>query len=909
MDTFLNEIAKKVLLEHDNLEEVTIVLPSQRACSYFKFYLKNNVKKTSWLPQIITIDSFFKQNSALKPIDGIELLIEFYSVYQNIEKKDAETFDYFIKWAGTLLADFNEIDHYLADPKTIFQDLSNIKSIDNWSFNTDDLTDIQTNFSSFWNKLYSYYSALNIHLSKQSKAYTGSIYKEVANKAFEIIDNYKENSVYFIGFNALSSSEKLLIQTFVSSKKGNFIFDGDEFYINSKNHEAGYFIRRNKDENFIDKSNFGNYFKNSAKEISFIAAQSNITQTKVAGELLSKINPNELNKTALVLADENLLIPALNAIPNHIENFNISMGYSLANTPVFELINSVFNLQENYKKFGKRIHYKSFFKITNNYLLKIKNSKAKDEIIKRNLLFIYPKFIQEQEELSSVLFLFKEWDNESLFSDAKACFYELISYIKKHIEVDKDSLELEYLFASQKLLAKIDKQLGDSNYINDIKTLKRLFLQLFKQESVAFIGEPLTDLQIIGMLETRALDFKNIIITSVNESVLPKAENKNSFIPYELKRLYKLPTYKEKEAIYANHFYRFLQRAENVFLIYNEADSGMSGNEKSRYINQLEEELPIYNKQIKINKLNSEIQVYANPHEEISFKSDEVIFEKLNDLNESGFSPTSLRTFINCKQDFYYKYIVGLKDEEDVDETIEANTLGSIIHKVLEDLYEPFIGEFLKEENITSMIADFENILKNEFKKQYSTDFERGKNYLFYNAAKKTIKTFLNQEKKLVKKHSIKIIALEQNLDTSLTLNINGSPKEINIKGAIDRIDLFDNELRIIDYKTGKVNSSDLNITNISDTIEKTAKEKAFQLMIYLLLAKKEYSQYQNIKLGIISFKSLSAGLFELSFKNSSPLQETSNFIEQLEILMNEVFNTNTVFVHNEDSKYCKYCV
>jgi ATP-dependent helicase/nuclease subunit B len=908
MEAFLKQTVDKVISEHDNLEYITIVLPSQRACTYFKHYLRNNVNNTSWLPKIITIDSFFKQNSNLKPVDGIELLIEFYNSYLSIEKKEAEVFDTFIKWASTLLADFNEIDHYLAEPKIIFQDLSNIKNIDNWSFNTDDLTEIQTNFSSFWNKLHAYYLTLNQQLKKQNKAYSGAIYKDVANKAFEIIDNYKENSVYFIGFNALSASEKLLIQTFVSSKKGSFIFDGDEFYINNQNHEAGHFIRKNKGEDFIRKNKIGNYFKESAKSITCIAAQSSIIQAKIAGELLSQINKEELSQTALVLADESLLIPALNSIPKSIDNFNVSMGYSLENTPIFELINSVFTLQENYKKFGQRIYYTSLFKIINNYLLKVKSTKAKDEIVKRNLLFIYPKFIQEQTEFTPILFLFKEWNSDSLFTDVKTCLYQLINYIKTTIKVDKDSLELEYLFATQKLVAKIDRQLGDQNYIKDIKTLKHLFLQLFKQESVAFIGEPLNDLQIIGMLETRALDFKNIIITSVNEGVLPKAENSSSFIPYELKRLYKLPTYKEKEAIYANHFYRFLQRAENIYLIYNEAVSGIAANEKSRYINQLEEELPAYNDKITLKKLTSEIQVYPNINNELIFDSNEVIIAKLNSLNESGFSPTSLRTFINCKQDFYYKYIIGLKDEEDVDETIEANTLGSIIHKVLEDLYEPFIGKFLTEKDILTMLSTFEEYLKTEFKEQYSSDFETGKNYLFYNAAKKTIKTYLNQEKKLVKKHNIKIIALEQKLKKTISLNINGTQKEINIKGTIDRVDLFDNELRIIDYKTGKVSPQDLGITNIEGCIEKAAKEKAFQLMIYLLLAKEEYSQYSNITLGIISFKSLSAGLLELKIKNSSPIEEADAFIEQLEFLMNSIFSKDVAFEHNKKSKYCKYC-
>lgn len=909
MESFLEKTVNRVLLEHNNLEGVTIVLPSQRACTYFKFYLKKNVKKTSWLPQIVTIDSFFKQNSEFKSLDGIELLVQFYQVYCKIEKENSEPFDSFIKWAPTLLADFNEIDHYLAEPKIIFQDLANIKSIDNWSFNTDELTDIQTNFSTFWNKLHDYYSSLNEELKKNKKSYSGAIYKEVSNKAFELVDLYEKKSVYFIGFNALSASEKLLIQTFSSSKKGTLIFDGDEFYIDNKNHEAGYFIRKNENEDFINRDDcVKSHFKDSKKNIKLISAQSNITQVKTAGAILANLTPDELNETAVVLADENLLIPCLNSLPSTIDSYNVSMGYSLSNTPIFSLINAVFTLQENYKKYGKRVYYTSLFDIINNYLLKIKNTKAKDSIIARNLLFIYPKFIREQKELEPISFLFEEWNSESIFEDAKNCLFELTKFIKTHIDLDSDSLELEYLFATEKLISKIERQLGNKNYIKDIKTLKRLFLQLFKQESVAFIGEPLDNLQVIGMLETRALDFKNIIMLSVNEGVLPKAENANSFIPYELKKLYKLPTYKEKESIYANHFYRFLQRAENVHLIYNDSVSGIAANEKSRYLNQIEEEFPKYNPELKVEKLTSKIEVYPNQNEELIYHQNDVIKAKLEEINESGFSPTSLRTFINCKQDFYYKYIVGLKDEEEVDETIEANTLGSIIHKVLEDLYLPYVGEFLTEKAIQGMLDSFEEMLSIEFKEQYSDDFETGKNFLFFNAAKKTVSTFLRQEKKLVKDNSIKIIGLEQKLSNSIDFNINGSTKTIKIKGTIDRVDLFNNELRIIDYKTGKVKESDLSLYNIEDSVEKASKEKAFQLMIYLILAQKEFSQYANIKLGIISFKALSLGAIELKIKHSTPQKETEHFVAQLEILMNNIFNPALSFEHNEKSKYCKYC-
>ncbi len=909
MNPFLEDLASEILDKHHDLSKVFIVLPSQRAVVYLKHHLKKLTERTIWMPNIFTIDQFIKSNSKLRGVSGIELLVHFYETYILIEKDDAESFDSFSKWAPTLLADFNEIDYYLSNEQTVFNDLKNIKEIDQWSFNLEELTDIQKKFSLFWNKLTTYYNELNQLLLAKELGYNGMIYKQVANSIFEVVDFYEPKSVYFAGFNALSNSEKQIIQTFVSSGKGQFIIDGDPFYIENEHHEAGYFIRKNLNTSFLNSNKWvKNHYLSDKKEINIIASPSNVNQAKICGNILQSLSQAEIDKTAIVLADETLLTPVLNSIPASIEKYNVSMGYNLFQTPIGNLVQLIFSIQENYIKYNGQLYHASLLKIIDHYLLKFKKKgeAIKHDITKYNRLFLSPKYISKQSALAGIIPLITQWNSTDLFNQSKDCFNWLINFIKTTANPNKDSIELEYVFSLQQLIIKLDKQLANTNYINDLSTLKNLYNRQLKSEVVSFIGEPLEGLQIIGMLETRSLDFENIIMLSVNEDILPKSEGGNSFIPYELKKLYGLPTFKEKESIYANHFYRLLQRAKQTHLIYNESTSGIGPSEKSRYINQIKEELPVYTSSITVKELTLNIPASIQPIDEISLNNSPDIVYQLNQINEKGFSPTALRTFINCKLDFYYKYIVGIREEDEVNETIEANTLGSIIHKVLEDLYKPLLNQLLIIQDIDKLLASYEKMLEKEFASQYAVDYKTGKNFLLFNAAKNTIKTFLNQEKEIIKKHELIVIGLEEKFTKTTSVNINGEPKDIRFRGTIDRIDSLDGNIRLIDYKTGKVESRNLSLNSIEDAFSKPDKEKAFQLLLYKILVEEHY-QGQEITPGIISFKSLQKGLFELNIKHDTE-DSIYLFNSLLANLLQETYDLSTVFEHREDSKYCKYC-
>ena len=920
MKPFLKQLVETIKSEHQNIGEVTIIVPTQRSGVYIKKYLSESATETTWLPAIFTIDDFIKENCKLKHIDSVELLFLFYELYLEIEKENADTFLHFSKWAPTLLADFNEMDHYMVDPKIIFNDLKNIKDIDSWSFNEDNLTDLQSNFSDFWKKLPDFYNKLNDRLTELKKGYSGKLYKWVATSIYEVLDDYETNSVYFAGFNALSTSEEQIIETFVNSKKGQLIIDADTFYVDNIEHEAGYFIRKQIAKN--GKSNIKwieSNLLNSTKKIELLSAQSDVMMAKSVGEIIENLSEEEIKKTAIVLADENLLLPVLNSIPSKIDTYNISLGYSLYNSPIYSLLNSVFTVQESYIKFNKgSIHYKGFLSIVEHYLMKnILNSYAvKQEIVNKNITFVSNKFIQTHDELAPVFFLFEKWDETNLLSQAFDSLKRLIDLIVQAISFQGNAMELEYLFSAKKLIQKVENKLTKTNYIQDIKTLKFLFFQLFKSESVAFIGEPLSGLQLIGMLETRALDFENIILVSANEGVLPKGNTANSFFPYELKRLYQLPTYKEKEAIYANHFYRLMQRTTNAYLLYNNSSDGLGGTEKSRYIEQLKEELKPYN-HIKISEKVVSAHLVNDKITSNSVKKSEKIISNLIELAEYGFSPSALKKYIQCPMDFYYSYVVGLREEDEVEETIEASTFGNVIHKVLEILYEKFLDRVLIKEDIAVMRKNLDSVLDAQFKEFYSPYFDTGKNYLLHHAAKKNLLDFLKQEEELVIKNEVIVSGLEKKVEVDFPIEINGKEIKAKLRGTIDRIDRVNGKLRIIDYKTGSVSTGDLEFGKMEELIANSTKEKAFQLMIYGLLMENQVDSTDLFMSGIISFKRLNSGLMEVMMKEGSGVKketwvpgakDRTEFKEHLTELIQDIFDYSIDFEHNEKAKYCTYC-
>ncbi len=913
-----------------------------------KTHLANNLNKTFWAPEILATEDFVALLAEVELADSTTLLFELYETVKTTSKGEVESFDEFSKWGQILLNDFNEIDRYLVDASQLFGNLKDIKELENWTLNAEHLTDFQNKYLTFWKSLKEYYFNFQKRLMANQLAYKGLAYKLVAGNAEERINHHPWKKIIFAGFNALNKAEEQIIEKLLNAGKAEIIWDTDAYYIHNPNQEAGRFIRRYDETGDFKKIKEQsitieeNLLSTEKKKITIIGSAKSVAQAKVAGNLISELKKeNEsLQNTALVLADENLLFPVLHSLPVDLTDINVTMGYPLKNTPVAGYFDLVFNLHENAQKLSKGKTNYSFYHSDIIKLLshpytaialsgKNKNYSAKkvvQVIQRRNIVFASLSMLKDifkelfcEEEFKILLPLFTHWNAPA---DALHCVTLLIELLKNSIiqqrelkSENKASLELEYLFAFTKIIKRIQDLTKDYNTsINDLKTLRSILNQIVRGTTLPFYGEPLMGLQVMGMLETRTLDFENVILLSCNEDILPSAKSVNSFVPFELKRHFGLPTYSDKDAIFAYHFYRLLQRATNIYLLYNTENDEFGSGEKSRYLTQLIYELPKVNPNIELKEMLVNIPVSTEkPTNEIKIIKTPHILEILTKRAEYGFSPSTLNRYINCSLQFYFQAVQGLREEDEVEETIGADTLGNSIHRVLQLFYTPFIGKKITTADIKEMKKKVETTTIEVFEEEYSkNEISYGKNLLTVKVALKFIHNFLNEEIKTITENEKDakptiIKALEQKLETSIDI---GAYK-IKISGNADRIDAVGKQTRIVDYKTGKADNKELKLEDWTEIRTNNELAKSFQLLMYALMYQKMNPAItENIVSGIITFRELSAGLKTVKVNGNEDLTTTvlNQFEIQLKQILTDIFNTELPFEQTTLVENCEYC-
>jgi len=444
------------------------------------------------------------------------------------------------------------------------------------------------------------------------------------------------------------------------------------------------------------------------------------------------------------LADENLLTLTLNSLPNNVKNINITMGYSLKDIPVASLFDALFKMHLNQQKFNKvseqQFYYKDVLNVLNDpFLNKLYNEilqKISTKIKSENSIFLDLETLKncispaEAMEISLLFSLFEFSTNVNTI--IKQCG-DLISKLKEFVV----GVEKEYLYRFYTIFQQLETLNSTYNHINNLKTLTLFYNQILQNEKLSFQGEPLQGLQLMGMLETRALDFDTVIITSVNEGILPAGKGDSSFIPFDVKKYFGLPTYQEKDSIFSYHFQRLLQRAKNIYLIYNTETDGYGSGEKSRFLTQLE----INNPEITKSIISPKVQHSEAPL--LQIKKTEEVVQKLKEVFTKGISPSALATYIYNPISFYEQKVLGIKEDNEVEETIAANTMGSVIHDVLEEMYKPYLGSFLSKENVAEMQKNCTTLLTKYFGKHYlKGNIQTGKNKLIFEVSKNHINDF-----------------------------------------------------------------------------------------------------------------------------------------------------------------------
>lgn len=925
---FLKDLACHIRDNYSNLEDLVIVLPSIRAKRYLKKELVLAYERPIFSPQILTIDEWIK---GFYPniIDRTRGLIELYEIHNTIVP-EVETFEDFLQWGTILLNDFNDIDLYLLDSKDVFKNLKSIKELEAWQLDKP-LTERQTKFFDFWERLDIYYKSYLEKLNSKNYISSAKAYKKLSQTIELIIEN---SNFIFAGFNALSKSESEIISKLLKKKCAEFIIDADSYYLNDSIHEAGMFLRKSLKE--ID-ANSPSFIKKSLEsqtiQVQIYECPQITGQVKIASEKLAQMSNDELNNTALILADESLITSVLHNLPPNIDKANITLGLPLEFTPIKNWIKIVFSFQEHKLVFKTdAIYHHDLFSFMHHVFVLSCTSIAdqeklielEKETISRNKIFQSNDNLDLPLQFKELLQLLTiNWKNDWLLA---------INTIRKINKLLIDLISSSYEFELSSIIAFDNALIAFQNLTQEglptmtLKSFEALLNEHWKSAQLSFQGSHTEGLQIMGILESRLLNFKNLIILGFNEGSLPSNNPISSIIPIDLRLSLGLPTTRQKQGVFAHHFYRLLHECENLICTYYSSSESIRSSEKSRYLLQLEYELAVENKNITLEKYLYTLSVNNEIHGQKFIPKTEFTKQLIMDFFNKSISASAINKYLKCPLDFYYRYIAGFEESNEVEEIIEQHNFGTFIHKTLEQLYRPF-AQFdndgnkidpspppLKSKDIDSMLVEFPIKLKDEFLAYFNGDnslFEVGRNKLSFEMALLSIEKFLISEKSFINslQSNLFIEYLEFYMESSFEINISSTKHDFHLKGVIDRIDRIGDKYRIIDYKTGACTHEDVTFEKSSRTSIKSAFTKSshvLQLSFYNLMFEKKFGRMPDQTL----IKSLISP--HKNYVLNSPTVSLNEIHESsivlVEELLAELLDEKQDIEHNPKSFYCKFC-
>ncbi len=891
MAKFIENVVTDLLEKQTNFLNTTLILPGKRPMLFFREEFQRQAKNII-LPQMKSIEELMSDLSGLEIISGINLWFKAYKAYKKVVTK-ADTFEEFIKWGPTVLKDFDDIDASLQPAHKILDYLVSVERINQWGEGKIEIgkNEVIQNHLTFWGIVSKLYFQLQQDLIDAKEGYAGMVFRIASEKVEEIVENRSQHYI-FAGFNALTKAEQALIFRLEKENIATLYWDVDRYYYENPNQEAGSFLRKYKEK--IKPINWIVDEFSKPKNLNSIGVAKQVGQAKYIADLIKNLSEEEIKNTALILADESILPAILNSLPDNISHLNISMGIPLRSVPLAQFFKSIFELQMNREKLGKGtlFYFKNVLQILENKTLSHYSSdesrKLVHDIRTQNRIFNSPNSIQ------SVL-------NESIFKSLFQIPTNITSFIHHlkdwtdhllHHPAMNDLLTKEYLFFFKKVFNQLHENLLQVDDIKDYRTLFLLYNKIVQSESIAFIGEPLKGLQLMGLLETRLLNFDTIIMTSVNDQILPLGRQNNTFIPYDIRKQMKLNTFTENDSIYAYHFYRLIQRSKNAYFVYDTEADGMGTGEKSRFLAQIK-----FESKHKLNESFAAPNFISKPLKEIIVpKTDETMI-KLNNWADYGISPSSLSTYLRNPLDFYEQRVFNVNEVEEAEETVSARTLGNIVHGALEDLYLPYLNKILTENDFKIIEKVKTNALQEHFRKEYKDGhLDKGPNYLIYKIAERIVDGVLTKDAKTAKENEFIIRALESKHEVNFPLT-NG--KTVKLKGIIDRIDSVNDQIRIIDYKTGFAKDISVKTEEIELVYQKEEKAKQLQLIFYAHLFYGD-ATYQNrpIELCIYPIKFPNKELIKLSVDKSTTIDYSivEKSTPSMSLLIEEILNQEVPF-------------
>ena len=954
-DTFISKLAQHIQSRYDlTKQELTVVFPNKRAAFYLRNAFKENCAQTLWLPQMISIEEAVTQWSSIALADTIDLLFELIDIDAGLHVEQDSDLSVFGSQATQMAKDFDEIDQYGIDAKHVFNYVLDNKKLEIWNFDEEKSKEKEIKYLHFFQSLYDYYLRLRDRLSKQGKGYYGMITRHLSELSEdELISKIGNRSIIFAGFNALTTTEGRIVNTLTRNGKAEILFDYDTYYVDDENNEAGLFARKYKKVHpqWIENS-ISNALSTETKTIHIINASGNTLQAKA---LQAKLQETNDEKQAVILADENLLIPVLNSIPNTFSGFKVSMGYPITKTPVNQLVKECFALYRH-KRISRKIYDNGIERVAEGWYIWPVLHLTDLEIVK----IVFPKNDLEafsrwkQNAVKNGKFIFEDSDLESfqqtpniqaflrvilnkkdesspaiILEDLNQVLVFISHLLQSKPEQERNQFLLNQVSEIGKIISRLQKVIArNAQYVKDAHSLESLYRVLSSAASLKLNSSETDGLQIMGLLETRNLDFERLHLLSVNEGILPPDKSRGSFIPQFIRRACGLPGYTESQAVVAYHFYRLLQNGKDIYLYYNNLGD-TSGGEASRFILQIKHELA-KNANIKV-----EEESFNSPAKS-SLESQKLSAQKTNALDrlhylieEKGLSPSALSTYLNCPLKYYLRYIAQIEDNS-VEEDTGVNVIGTIIHDTLEFLFADYLPKNGKTQLID--IELFDKVIKPQWEQKLSVSIAKnlpnglpdvGFNYLNRVTIEQQLKNYLNYTSKQLENSTLTLLETEGELRSSLPT----SHGDCVFYGRTDRIDQFNGLIRVIDYKTGHVSSTDLKVpvrhqseSNL-DYLKKIP-EKALQLLLYKYMYLKENPNIapEQVIAAIHGLKYANA--IEFSLTKASPTKndndavtdflEGGRFIPDMEVMLeavvDEIFDSEIPFSQAEDDKKCKFC-
>ncbi|MCJ7935817.1 MAG: PD-(D/E)XK nuclease family protein [Chryseobacterium sp.] len=889
---FLNKIIHELLAQNPDLSAFNIVLPGKRPIVFIRQILEEN-HYSGFLPNFFTVEELINKIADKQPIQGIPLWLFSFDVYRSLNLIPNDDFAEFLKWFPTLQKDWDDVLKFSDSDQAVLQYMFDEERIKEWAQNLGDDDDVpRKKFLNFWQNMNVFLPQLKERLKDRNWATSGMIHETAKAKIDQFAKNTSEQFV-FCGFNAFTPVEEKLVRSLLQWDKAQCFFQADRYYFDDERQEAGKFLRNHKTWKEFDDNRAFQWIEDDfsqPKNIKVYEVSGNVTQTKVLPEIFKEINNTTYSNTAVVLLDENLL-PASLDVMHGIETLNITMGFPLKNLSFSNAVKRLFYLQKQLEKNKSSYYYRDVFPI----LEELPKSAEDEQIInefkakieERNIVYISRKLLHELLGELSYFGLLQKAASTHAYLDLLIAFCQQVKWL------EIDDIQYENVSHFENAFRIIKNQLTPYNIQIRMETLEILINQHINSESIDFQGEPLRGLQIMGLLETRLLNFENVIMLSVNEGKLPLGNSQNTYIPFDIRKFFDLHTFLENDSIYAYHFYRLIQDAKNVHLLYNALSSGVNTGEKSRFITQIEMESSHQIEHLIIE--NSSEPILTKP---IEIPKTGIVLERLRKWKEK-VSASHLTSYLYNPVDFYLSKILNTSETDEIEEELSVKNYGNLVHYSLQEVYEVLKGKVLKESDLQSSVKAIDSYINIAIEKlKHQPEFyEKGMNYIHKAIAKKVIENVLMHDLDLIKQgNKLEIVDIERRFE-NVEFALDGSDK-ISFLGFIDRIDKLNGTLRIIDYKTAKTKNLTVKIDedNVESYFHNSDRKQALQLCIYHYVVQNlpEFWGFP-IETGIWSFAEAKKGMVSLQFEKG----DIEDAMRSVKSLILEILNPEIPFVES----------